>query len=124
MAVISMGVAMLAVGTWVARVEVKTPEAIHQHTGTFVSATASTLVMTSHNGRQHSRAVAKTAAVMIDGKPSTLAALHKGTTISVTTDTSGTVTAVSTATAKPATMPTVKPTSSTVPVPPPKSAGK
>jgi hypothetical protein len=87
----------------------------HSHTGTFVSASADKLVMTGHNGKEHTHPVAKSVTVTIDGKPGQLAALKKGMQITVTTDANGTVTAISTPPAKPTAA--RQPASSKQPVP-------
>ena len=136
--VISMSVAVLALGMMVASASAKAPKnatANHQgtHYGTFVSTADGKLVMTGPNGKEHRHAVAKDVKFTIDGKPAALTAFTKGMHISVTTDKTGNITAVSSVTAKPvATTPTnstpvtkaavpVKPASTT---PPAKGASK
>lgn len=100
---LSMGLALLAVGMFVTAAEAKSRTPNHQHTGTFVSATAGKMVMTDRAGKEHSHALAKDVKVTIDGKTGAVAGLKKGMTVSVTTDTNGAVTAISTVAAKPVT---------------------
>ena len=88
------------------------------HSGTFVSAAGGKLVMTGRNGKEHSHPLAKDAKFTVDGKPEKLNGFKKGMHINVTTDKSGNVTAVSTATVKPAASPSkpatpVKPANTT-----------
>jgi hypothetical protein len=66
------------------------------HTGIFVSAANGKLVMTGRNGKEHTHAMAKDAKIMIDGKAGALTGLTKGMHVSVTTDKTGNVTAVTT----------------------------
>jgi hypothetical protein len=109
------------------------------HTGTVVSVAHGNLVMTGQQGKQHTRAMAKNAKITIDGKAGAVAGLKKGMHVSVTTDTTGNVTAVSTvaapaakattvakpATPAPVTTPAaVKPVSSAAPAVPAKTVGK
>jgi hypothetical protein len=139
-AFVILSVALMATGMlFVTSASAKVHKANHlSHTGTFVSASNGKLVMTGRNGKEHTHAVAKDAKIMIDGKAGTLAGLKKGTHISVTTDTTGSVTAVTTpvaspakgaTTAKPAstaaaTPAVAKPVSSATPSTPPKTTGK
>jgi hypothetical protein len=96
-----MGVAALAVGMFVTSAEAKAKTQTLSHHGTFVSASAGKMVMTGRNGKEHTHVVAKNVAVTIEGKPAALAGLKKGMHVSVTTDTNGAVTAISTRAAKP-----------------------
>jgi len=123
-AVVTMSVAVLALGLCVSSVQAKTKRAEHlSHHGTFVSASAGKLVMLGRNGKEHNHIVAKDVKVTIDGKPGTLAALKKGTHVSVTTDANGNVTAVTTLAAVAATPPApVQPAVTTKPTTPAKPA--
>jgi hypothetical protein len=126
-AFVSLSVAVMAMGmSFVTSASAKVHKSDHlSHTGTFVSVSNGKLMMTGKNGKEHTHAMAKDAKVMIDGKAGTLAGLKKGTQINVTTDKTGTVTAITTLvvpTTKATT--TAKPASTTPAVTPavPKSA--
>jgi hypothetical protein len=73
------------------------------HRGTFVSASGGKMVMTGHNGKQHTHPIAKDATVTIDGKSGALSGLKKGMHITVTTDKTGNVTSISNSVPKPVT---------------------
>ncbi len=114
-ALISLSVAVMAMGMlFVSSASAKARKVDHlSHTGTFVSAANGKLVMTGRNGQEHTHAMAKDAKIMIDGKAGALTGLKKGTHISVTTDKSGNVTAVTTLAA-----PVVKTTAAAKPASP------
>jgi hypothetical protein len=97
-ALVSLTLAVMAMGMlFVSSASAKARRVDHfSHTGTFVSAAHGKLAMTGHNGKEHTHAMAKDAKIMIDGKVGTLAGLTKGMHISVTTDKTGNVTAVTT----------------------------
>jgi hypothetical protein len=73
------------------------------HRGTFVSATGGKMVMTGHDGKQHTHPIAKDATVMIEGKSGALSGLKKGMHITVRTDKKGNVTSISHSAPKPVT---------------------
>jgi len=72
----------------------------NSHSGTVVSAAGDKLVMTGKDNKEHSHDVLASAKIMFDGKEVKLEDLKKGTTISVTVDQDGKVTAISGATPK------------------------
>jgi hypothetical protein len=110
LAVVAIG--LLFVGSASAKARKVDPTS---HTGTFVSATNGKLVMTGRNGKEHTHAMAKDAKVTIDGKAGALAGLKKGTHVSVTTDKTGNVTAVTTLAAPIAKAKTIARPASTTP---------
>lgn len=131
---VTLSVAVLTAGLFVGSAQARARK-VEQltHTGTVVSATAGSLVMTGRNGKEHTHTLAKDAKVMIDGKPGTMAGLKKGMHVSVTTDGQGTATAVSTlvtppvkpaVTTKPASTTPAKPATLPKPATPAKSASK
>jgi hypothetical protein len=134
-AVVTLSVAVMAMGMLlVSPASAKAHKANHlSHTGTFVSASNGKLVMTGHNGKEHTHAMAKDAKIMIDGKAGALTGLKKGANISVTMDKTGNVTAVSTlpapvakttTTAGTVTPAVAKPLSTATPATPAKPAAK
>jgi hypothetical protein len=117
---VTLSLAVMAIGMlYVSSASAKARKVDHlSHTGTFVSAANGKLVMTGRNGKEHTHAVAKDVKVMIDGKAGALPGLTKGTHISVTTDKTGNVTAVTALAA-----PVVKATTAAKPgIPAPASA--
>jgi hypothetical protein len=117
--VVSMSVAALAVALVAGSAEAKmrrTAVTNATHRGTFVSAVGGKLVMTGNSGKEHSHPFAKNATFTVAGKPGTLAGFKKGMHISVTTDKSGHVTALSTVETK-AVAPATKGASTTKPAP-------
>jgi hypothetical protein len=126
--VVTMSVAALVVGFLAGSAEARarrTGVTHAAHSGTFVSAAGGKLVMIGSNGKEHSHPLAKDAKFTVDGKPDTRDRFKKGMHISVITDKTGNVTAVSTVAINPVTPATksatpVKPASTT----PAKSAAK
>ncbi|MBI3839366.1 MAG: hypothetical protein HY288_15715 [Planctomycetia bacterium] len=140
-ALVTLSMAVMSMGMlFVTSASAKARKVEHlSHTGTFVSVSSGKLVMTGQNGKEHTHAMAKDAKITIDGKAGALAGLKKGMFISVTTDKTGNVTAVTTlaapvvkaaAAAKPAhpapasTPAGAHPASSTPPATPAKATGK
>jgi hypothetical protein len=125
-AMLTMGVSCLAVAMMVAQAEAKARKLdASTHSGTFVSAAMGKMTMLGADGKEHSHTVAKNVKVTVNGKSGTLAEIKKGTAISVTTDKTGAVTAVTTSPVKPATTPkAVAPKATTPPATPTKSPSK
>jgi hypothetical protein len=114
-AIVTLGVAALAVGLCVTLAEAKAHKAEHlSHAGAFVSTSAGKLVMVGRNGKDHTYPLAKDVKVMVNGKAGALDVLKKGTPIRVTMDPSGNVTVISTVTVKPTV--TATPAKTTAPV--------
>jgi hypothetical protein len=97
LAVLTVAVAVMAMGMFATSASAKAHRGDRlTHAGTVASAGGGKLVMTGRNGKDHTHAVAKDAKITIDGKAGTLEGLHKGMHVSVTTDHSGNVMAIST----------------------------
>jgi predicted ribosome-associated RNA-binding protein Tma20 len=94
-----LGVCGLAVAMFSATASAAEKVGSNSHGGTVVSAGGGKLVMTGKDKKEHSHDVLTSAKIMFDGKEAKLEDLKKGTTITVTTDKDGKVTAVSAASA-------------------------
>lgn len=78
--------AMLALAMFVGAAAVEAADKAASHSGTFVKADRTSLVMKDKEGKEHTHLIADTIKVSIDGKDGTLRDLKEGDAIKVTVE--------------------------------------